>query len=682
MFTVRKPVICILLSICLLLLSVGLAYAQFSEVSGHWAEQQITSWINKGFIKGYPDGKFKPDNDITRAEFITLVNKSFELTESSTFNFKDVSASDWFYGEIGKAVAAGYINGYPDGTLRPKNKITRQEAAVIVARILKLDDPDLSVINKFTDAKSIPEWSKASIAAVVAEGLMNGYPDQTYRPGKFITRAEAVSTLDRAIRTLMKDFTYDAAGVYGPAEGTQTIQGNVIVNVPDVTLQNLVIEGNLTLAEGVGEGNVTLKNVTVKGDTIIKGGGSNSVILEDCNMGNIIVTKEGVRVVATGNTSVRIVTLESGATLVEVTITGEGFEQVVVTQEVPADTKIILEGNFQEVTVSAKVEVEVKGESSVGTLILNEAASVTGEGTIDKAVVNASGATITQEPSSITLAPNTSVVVAGESKSNTTSNPVTITDGTTGGGGGGGAITQLKVTQASILYTGGSVAAVINPSGTSGTVDLSDKNGGLMITGFAITAPGSSNLKITRIEADYLDLDLNEDITLPGTIEVSDLFGASKTSIALSTMRALLGTEFTLYGELTGSGLGPVDVTLRVILLDAPAVVDYSNEYADITYNVNTMQYEARIKAGKQNVKLADIGIGILILDTIGELPQSVRVNSDWYNISQANAIKNAIAADVGKAWDNVELIDLANKTYGFKKSGDPDTFELKFLAP
>lgn len=267
-------------------------------------------------------------------------------------------------------------------------------------------------------AKDIPQWSKGSVGAVVARGLMNGYHDQTYQPAKLISRAEAIETLDRANTGLSKTVTYNKAGTYGPASGMETIDGDVYILVSGITLQNIKITGNLNLVEGIGDGDVTLKNVTVQGNTTIKGGGANSIHLEDCTLPSITISKEGVRVVASGNTSVNVVRLESGATLVEVTATGPGFEAVTVAEVVPASAQVTLSGNFNDVNVAAeKVKVDVSGgtvanlevdekatgatinlaeAAKVSTLTINAAVSVTGKGTIETAKVNVNGSTIEQ----------------------------------------------------------------------------------------------------------------------------------------------------------------------------------------------------------------------------------------------------------------------------------------------
>ena len=170
-----------------------------SDISGHWASKQIQEWIDKGYVRGYEDGSFKPNNPITRAEFAVLVNKSFGFTETIPVFFNDVSEADWFYGAIATARAAGYIGGYEDGSMKPNSPITRQEAAAIVAKLKDLDK-NSEAADVFTDARLIPDWSKGHIGAVSAAGYMKGYEDGSFQPIKNITRAEAVVVLNKIIK--------------------------------------------------------------------------------------------------------------------------------------------------------------------------------------------------------------------------------------------------------------------------------------------------------------------------------------------------------------------------------------------------------------------------------------------------------------------------------------------------
>ncbi|HBC93168.1 MAG TPA: hypothetical protein DCZ10_09810, partial [Pelotomaculum sp.] len=187
------------LVLCLLPVLSCIAAALPSDISGHWAEKQIEDWISQSLASGYPDGTFQPDSLITRAEFMALINRAFGFTGEAPINFQDVQSTDWYAAEVAKAIAGGYISGYGDGTIRPNDNITREEAAAMLTRICKLETPDNidDKIAGFIDSAKI-QWSKAAVASVAAMGYMTGYPDQTFQPGKPVTRAEAISTLDRA----------------------------------------------------------------------------------------------------------------------------------------------------------------------------------------------------------------------------------------------------------------------------------------------------------------------------------------------------------------------------------------------------------------------------------------------------------------------------------------------------
>lgn len=168
-----------------------------TDYSGHWAEKTIQEWFDNGKLQGYEDGSFRPDTQITRAEFMTMVNNAFEYTEKAEIGFSDVDSDDWYYPEVQKAVQAGYLLGYEDNTARPGNKISRQEAALIIARIKDLSD-NAAGANKFGDSNEIASWAKGGVGAATAAKLIIGYEDSTFRPLRYISRAEALVIIDRA----------------------------------------------------------------------------------------------------------------------------------------------------------------------------------------------------------------------------------------------------------------------------------------------------------------------------------------------------------------------------------------------------------------------------------------------------------------------------------------------------
>jgi lysophospholipase L1-like esterase len=166
------------------------------DVTRHWAKSVINEWSQYRWIGGYPDGTFRPDDPITRAEFVMLLGKSAPLFEEKEFKYTDVSIEQWYVRALRQAVAVQVVSGYPDGTFLPNKPISREEVAVAIGRVKKWDNqPD--VTEQFKDAQSIALWSRGHIGVAVAQGLMKGYPDGTFGPTKPTTRAEAVTVLQR-----------------------------------------------------------------------------------------------------------------------------------------------------------------------------------------------------------------------------------------------------------------------------------------------------------------------------------------------------------------------------------------------------------------------------------------------------------------------------------------------------
>ncbi|HOS68804.1 MAG TPA: S-layer homology domain-containing protein [Bacillota bacterium] len=433
------------------------------DIVGNKYEAQLREWIDNGFIKGNPDGSFKPDNTVTRAEFMALVNRSFGFTETVEIDFTDVLKENWFYEDAAKAVKAGFMQGY-EGKLFPLEPISRQAFATVLSRLTGGEAAaDDNVINNLTDSKSIPEWSKAAISTAISKGYFNGLIGDAFKPAEKITRLEAVVALNRAFKSMYKA-VYDKGGTYGPAVGIATLDGSAVIISPDVTLRNTTINGDLILRESIGEGNVYLDNVAVKGTTIVRGGGVNSLVIRNSSLGKVKVIREGntVRIVAAGSTSIEETELKSGAILVEEYLTGDGFGDIVIPDDKLAGANIVFEGVFNNVTVdsgNAKISLasgtignltlaqggagttfNLAQEASVDTLNINAAVNITGQGSIKTANVNVSGSTIQQQPDNVVIAPGTSAIINNQTvtKSMTVAPPKVSSSGGGGGGGGGG----------------------------------------------------------------------------------------------------------------------------------------------------------------------------------------------------------------------------------------------------
>lgn len=146
------------------------------------------------YIKGYPDGTFKPQANVTRAEaaqmFATLLNGGSDFGTSSATKFSDAS-DDWFSKAINYVVAKGLISGYPDGKFKPNDSITRAEFAQMISGYVNNEKKSAA---DFKDVKD--HWAKDAIDKLYGNKNVNGYPDGTFKPNAKITRAEAVTILN------------------------------------------------------------------------------------------------------------------------------------------------------------------------------------------------------------------------------------------------------------------------------------------------------------------------------------------------------------------------------------------------------------------------------------------------------------------------------------------------------
>lgn len=246
---------------------------------GHWAYEWVGYMNEHGYISGYPDGNYYPSQNITRAEYITILNKMFESNGNAGKNYADVHDGDWFYNQIQAAVAAGYLHGYDDandendGTIKPNNYITREEAAVILSLaygLAKNDD-----VSKFSDADQISDWAVPYVGALVDGKVLMGDAGSTaFRPKDNMLRAEVACMLAQA-KQKEDDLKYEEKvtlpEALTDADGTYTLS--------DISTKNIPLDKKLKLSvDAVESGNVgnykiiaTIDAVTIGDNVTLEG---------------------------------------------------------------------------------------------------------------------------------------------------------------------------------------------------------------------------------------------------------------------------------------------------------------------------------------------------------------------------------------------------------------------------
>ena len=173
------------------------AATAFSDVpSSYWGYDAITSLSSKGIASGYPDGTFRPDNHITRAEFATMLVKALGLSnQAMNVQFSDVTSGDWFYNSVNAAVYPGMACGVSNDMFEPKALINREEMAVMVAKALGTDAPMVNgtELSSYSDSSSVSSWAVSGMEKAVQAGIVSGMTADTLASQADATRAQAAA---------------------------------------------------------------------------------------------------------------------------------------------------------------------------------------------------------------------------------------------------------------------------------------------------------------------------------------------------------------------------------------------------------------------------------------------------------------------------------------------------------
>lgn len=413
-----------------LLFGVSLTLTQPAEAAS-WMDPYLNQMKEWGVMKGDANGNLHGERVITRAEFVTLVNRAFGYREMGENPFKDVPNNAWYANDIRIAYKAGYFQGSSPTTASPYASVTREQAVVLIGRSLRMQNTPGYTLD-YQDSSRIGHWSRGIIHQATEMGIIGGYADGTFRPKQAITRGQAASILARAIGTLVNQSgEQDVGNVYG----------NLTITAPGVTLSNTVVTGNLYLTGGIGLDDVVLNNVTVGGKIVVCGAGSShkgesSVILRNVTANGLEIdsmTNQYLSVRAEGLTSIKDTVARTSSYIEDLTADGKGLSLIKLDGAVGAQFQ--LAGNIKEVInrspasflgigggVANKVTVDERATGStldigangtVRDLNLDTAATVTGKGDITNATVNATGSTIPMLPDTVVVRPGVTGNIGG-----------------------------------------------------------------------------------------------------------------------------------------------------------------------------------------------------------------------------------------------------------------------------
>lgn len=186
------------------LLAINLFFVNIAhgaeDISKHWAYKQMKYLIDEGIMQGYDGGSYKPDGQVTRAEFTAFLDRSLKLETKAEISFPDVKPSHWYYSSVAKAVHSGLVVGDDKGNFNPNKQISRQEMASMLKRTLEylnIEGKDMSFV--FTDSDKIAKWAVDDVNFVLSVGIMAGQPNNKFAPLNNATRAEAATVIYRVL---------------------------------------------------------------------------------------------------------------------------------------------------------------------------------------------------------------------------------------------------------------------------------------------------------------------------------------------------------------------------------------------------------------------------------------------------------------------------------------------------
>ncbi|MBW4575304.1 MAG: family 10 glycosylhydrolase [Aphanothece sp. CMT-3BRIN-NPC111] len=232
------------LTITIWLPTASYSQTALNDIQGHWAQPCIQQLVQRQIISGYPDGTFKPNSSVTRAEFAVLAGKAFPNAPvvRSGSNFADIPSNYWAKDAIARAYRAGFLSGYPGQMFKPNEKIPRVQVLVSLASGLKYSpaQPVAGTLNAaFADASAIPDYGRNAIAAATEKQLVVNYPNvRTLNPNQQATRGEVAAFICQALGNSGVVPSQYIAKVGTPATQAKEIRGVWLTNIDSDVLFN------------------------------------------------------------------------------------------------------------------------------------------------------------------------------------------------------------------------------------------------------------------------------------------------------------------------------------------------------------------------------------------------------------------------------------------------------------
>lgn len=400
----------------------------------NWAESYLQNLVRRDVMRGDISGNLNPDRLITRAEFAAMLNRAFGFTARANKTYKDVPATAWFAADIDIASNQGYVKGNGKG-INPNGNLTREEAVTMLCRALKIAPKDGEGF-QLTDERNFSNWSRGYINAAVGKSFVSGYPDGSFKPVNNITRGEAAKLISEVTGEIVSSKNSSVPSVVngnltlassGVTLSNTTILGDLYltegVGLGYVTLKNVTVNGELVIS-GAGESNVGQSSITLTDCNI-------SHLVVDVAKQKILTLKTDK------STVVENTLIKSSAYLEELSSNFEGFKNVELNGPSGTflnltgsfgDVKMISPGSvlnlYKGKVTGLTVDEAAKGakiflekDTYTTAMYFDTGATVSGKGQIESVLINNDGVVIEQLPQNIYIRPGVTAKINGTTMS-------------------------------------------------------------------------------------------------------------------------------------------------------------------------------------------------------------------------------------------------------------------------
>ena len=255
----KNGVLLLALSAAMALMLTGARAASYQDVAGHWAEPQIVRWSDLGYLTGYGDGTFGPNDPISRGQLTAILANLYGYTGEAENTF-GIPEDAWYLSYVLRAAQAGIL---PDSWWETASDapLTREEAMYIIAAAIDLEGSGALSEDRYTDGEDISDWAVEAVYAMTEAGYVGGFPDGGVHPQGSFTRAEVVTILNNIFAEV-----YNAPGTY-----SGDVTGLTVVAAGGITLRDMTVDGDLILTGAAAGQTVTLDHVTVTGEIVDQG---------------------------------------------------------------------------------------------------------------------------------------------------------------------------------------------------------------------------------------------------------------------------------------------------------------------------------------------------------------------------------------------------------------------------